>query len=273
MDLFKGVGNVILGTKRVSRDAASERSKRLSDDSSKLKRSVESPPSRLTTIQSVEAEMPSTEEIDTLLEDMFDQMGFKPKERENILRLPDDSKWTLLQQHSKQQPNLDPADKWASKIQHAPTAENLESLSVILRTAGVRWVEDFIVVDGVVGLCNLLELFEMKTRKSTRDFQLIQASPPPRIHRAPTAARPTPGATGDRPPPRRLAHATLIAPVCTRLPRTHRCLAFACPPFDTHPRRCAPRRTRCSACAPSPTSSWGWTPLRVATLPTWRPRS
>ena len=155
MNFFKkNLGGGDGDSKRTSSAASNRHSAQPSRDS-------KMPPLGSTIVEDPE-EMPSSEEIDRMLEEMLSQQGQKPEVRANIMKLPDDKKWLMLQGFSKQDKNVEPPDDWVTKIHVEPTSANLEKLSVILRTVNVRWVEDFIVVDGVVALCDLLELFEMK---------------------------------------------------------------------------------------------------------------
>ena len=41
--------------------------------------------------------MPGTDDIDAMLEEMFEAQGMKPAVRANIMKLPDDKKWLMLQ--------------------------------------------------------------------------------------------------------------------------------------------------------------------------------
>ena len=93
-------------------------------------------------------EMPSSAEIDRMLEDMLEEQKMKPAVRDNIRMLPDDKKWMMLQGFRSKATDVDPPDDWVTKIHVEPTSQNLETLSVILRTQPVSWVQDFLVADG-----------------------------------------------------------------------------------------------------------------------------
>ena len=118
-------------------------------------------------------DMPDSKEIDRQLEEMLVQQGQKPAQRVQILALPDDKKWTMVTLFQRQSKSTESADTWVSKIHVEPSADNLEKLSVIMRTGVVSFVSDFIAAGGVVALCNILELWEYKPSKSSEDLGVI----------------------------------------------------------------------------------------------------
>ena len=124
----------------------------------------------------VPAAMPSREEINRLMEEMLDAQGYKEAARQNIMMIPDDKKWVMLQGYlnTRQDPDAPDPQEWVRKVHVEPTADNLEQLAVVLRGQPRSWTEEFVLCDGVSAICDLLELYSMKPRKSDTDLAVME---------------------------------------------------------------------------------------------------
>ena len=132
----------------------------------------------LTGVAEEAVEMPAQPELDALVKEMLDAQGYKEAAKNNIMLLPDSHKWQLLQSYQqslvvaagdiREQP-----EHWINVVNIEPSVENLQSLSVLIRQKPVVWVQEFIELNGVEALCELLEHFEKRTFKKPHDFELM----------------------------------------------------------------------------------------------------
>ena len=122
-----------------------------------------------------EEQMPGRDEIDRRIRAMLESQGQKPQVAEQIMMLSDDKKWMMLKgfKEQAQAENDVHPDDWVVKVHVEPTSENLETLSVLLGTYPVTWVEEFVLCGGTSALTGILELYQMKPRKSEADLTVV----------------------------------------------------------------------------------------------------
>lgn len=153
---------------RWSADESSARKSRFTDLSSES-----STPKRKPSGIAEEEERPTDEEIDRRIGQMLAEQGQKPAVVQQIMLLDANKKWMMLQGYKSQAKQDEHPDDWVTVIHVEPTPANIETLSVLLTSYPVPWVEEFVLSGGVSALCDLLELFGHKPRKSDADLELL----------------------------------------------------------------------------------------------------
>jgi hypothetical protein len=135
--------------------------------------------------------MPGQPQLDKLLSEMLDAQGDPPAVRQKIMELADANKWEMVkgyqqlkaqrqrQQAEAEEQGLDRGDikdtpeHWIQVLNLEPSRSNLDELAVMLRQREVTWVDDFISLQGVEALSELLELLEKKAFKKPGDFEMM----------------------------------------------------------------------------------------------------
>ncbi|KAH3763660.1 actin binding protein [Pelomyxa schiedti] len=115
---------------------------------------------------------PSDEKIIADFAILLPELGIPVSKQTDMLKLPVDSKWKLLQQMRTKKVQSSP-QYFMQELKTNPSDHLMKELRVSLTSETVSWVTNFLKLDGLVELINLLDALSKRKDKTPQDITLL----------------------------------------------------------------------------------------------------